>query len=84
MTHGPVSTLWATISVDPADSPTFLDALRGLHNEAAHDPDLLFFDLSESYDTPGTFHLVEIWAKDRDYLLNVRTHFHLPGSLIMR
>ncbi len=68
----PVTMLWVTIAVDPSDSQTFLDALRGVHNEAKQEQDLLFFDIGESQDHPGTFHLVEIWAKDRGWLSNVR------------
>ena len=65
------TTLVGLITVDPADSETFLNALREVHDETKRLAELLFFDLSRSQESPGTFHLVEIWAKDLQYLQNV-------------
>jgi quinol monooxygenase YgiN len=67
-----VTTVRVTIKFDPSDSQTFLDALRELWQQARLEDDLLYFDLSESVTNPGTFYLIEIWARDIEYLQNVR------------
>ena len=69
-----VTTIHVTVVFDPRDSQTFLNALKELWLQVVEqERDILFFDVSESVAEPGTFHLVEVWAKDLDYLNNVST-----------
>ena len=74
------TTLAVLITVEPADLQTFLNALHEVHNETKKLAELLFFDLSQSQENPGTFHLIEIWAKDIQYLLNVCLQHPSPTS----
>ncbi len=72
------TTLAILITVDSADSQTFLNALRELHNETKKLAELLFFDISGNEENPGTFHLIEIWAKDLQYLQDVCPQYSSP------
>lgn len=80
-----VTTARVTLTFDPKDSHVFLDALRELWEQAKEEEDLLFFDVSESSTTPGTFHLIELWARDIDYLSAVRPSaaFHARGIVLV-
>ena len=71
MGEAAVTTLAVLITVDPSDAKTFQNALREVHNHTKKLAELLFFDLSTVPGKPGTFHLIETWSKDKDYLLNV-------------
>ena len=68
-----VTTVHVTLTFDPKDSPVFLDALKKLWRQVKdQEEDILFFDVSESATEPGTFHLIEVWARDLQFLNTVR------------
>lgn len=67
-----ITTLTILMRFDLQDRQTFLDALRVINKITRKLPELLFFDISESQEHPGTFHLVEIWSKSMEHLLNVK------------
>ena len=68
----PVTTVRVTIRVDPADAQALMDALAVAWEELSREEDLLFYDLSQDVTDPGRFLMVEFWAKDVEYLKNVK------------
>lgn len=82
-----VVTVHVTVSFDPKDSQIFLDALKELWLQVKEqEEDILFFDVSENVEEPGTFHMVEVWAKDLDYLSTVGLmgYYRLAANLSSR
>lgn len=70
----PATIVRVTIKVDPADAQTVIDAITECWTELSFEPELLYYDASQSVTDPGTFYQVELWARDAEYLQNVCSH----------
>ena len=76
----PATIVRVTIKVDPADAQTVIDAIAECWTELSLEPELLYYDASQSVTDPGTFYQVELWARDVEYLQNVRYTYWQTGS----
>lgn len=60
--------------VDPSNSAKFTEALRKCWEHTSKEPECLYFEVFHSPNEAGTFRLVEIWAKDMEWM----EKHHLP------
>ena len=65
-------TLIATVSVEPSKVDAYLEALRPCWQGIIGEPECLFFDLWQDPAKPGTFKMIEVWSKDKEWFTNVR------------
>lgn len=69
-------TFHVTIKVSPTNISAFLSALRPCWAATRRDPECLYYDVFHSTTEPGTFSVVEVWAKDSAWI--TENHIQRP------
>ena len=64
--------LHVTIQVAPHNVDAFLEALRPCWAGCVAEEENLFFDVFQDPETPGRFHFVELWSKDKEWFFEVQ------------
>ena len=64
--------LHVTIQVAPHNVDAFLEALRPCWAGCVAEEENIFFDVFQDPETPGRFHFVELWSKDKEWFFEVQ------------
>ncbi|KAG0649454.1 3-ketosteroid 1-dehydrogenase helE [Hyphodiscus hymeniophilus] len=65
-----------TIKIAPSNMTAFLSALRPCWAATRKDPECLYYEVFHSSTEPGTFSVVEVWAKDEAWI--TKNHIQRP------
>ncbi len=63
--------LHVTIHVDASNVDKFLDAMETIMKEVTQEPELLYMELFQDPENPGTISWVENWAKSPEKFFKV-------------
>lgn len=67
----PSVSIHVKITVDPANTEDFLEALRPTFDAVAAEPLNTYFEVFQDARAPGVFKIVENWNANIDYMMNV-------------
>ena len=72
--HAPKAAFILTVKVtiDPAKIDDFLSHFHKIYDLVVAEPECLYFVFGQSPSQPGVFHWTEGWAKDAEWVMNVR------------
>ena len=71
--YNPKFILTVKVTVDPLNASVFLEHLKSIQWTVLVEPDCLFFVIGESQAEAGVFQWTEGWAKNSEWMMNVRS-----------
>ena len=66
--------LHVTIYIDADNVPKFFEAMNTVFDKVSQEPELLYFEIFQDPENPGTISWVENWAKSPEKFFNVHLY----------